>query len=170
MKYPIGEFSPPAQITPAHIQNWISEIEALPEQITLAVQGLDDEALERTYRPGGWTIRQVVHHLPDSHMNSYVRFKWTLTEDAPTIKPYYEDRWANQPDYQANIAVSLNLLHALHERWAVLLHSLTEADLERVFVHPEDGKHYVLKEVIGLYAWHGKHHLAHIEIAKGRVG
>ena len=166
MRYPIGEFTPPTVITAAQIQIWIQEIEALPEQITLAVAGLDDQALERTYRPGSWTIRQVVHHLPDSHMNSYIRFKWTLTEEASLIKPYFEDRWANLPDYQASIDVSLNLLHALHERWAVLLHSLSEADLSKAFTHPEDGKTYPLNEVIGLYAWHGKHHLAHIELAK----
>lgn len=164
LKYPIGKFSKPESIDQSTIDQWINEIELLPSQIRNAVSGLSDEELNTPYRPGGWTIRQVVHHLPDSHMNSYIRFRWTLTEDTPLIKAYFEDRWAELPDAkEGDIEPSLLLLEALHGRWVKLLRSLSPEDLGKSFIHPETKKSVRLDVNIGLYAWHGLHHLAHIE-------
>ena len=123
--------------------------------------------LDTRYRPGGWTARQVVHHLADSHINSYVRFKWALTEDEPVIKAYHEERWAELVDYRATpIVTSLDLLDALHERWSSLLKNLDSDQLDRTFIHPESGR-TPLRVNIGIYAWHGRHHLAHIELVRG---
>jgi len=164
LKYPIGKFQKPDRITLETIGRWIDEIEHLPTQLRILVQELDEKTLNTTYRPGGWTIRQVIHHLPDSHMNSYIRFRWALTEDKPTIKAYYEDRWAELPDAKsANIEISLILLEAIHIRWSLLLRSLELEELHRSFIHPETKKKVRLDENIGIYAWHGKHHLAHIK-------
>lgn len=169
-RYPIGRFEAPARITPAHLGAWIADVEALPGQMRAAVAGLSDAQLDTPYRPGGWTLRQVVHHVPDSHLNCYVRFKWALTEAEPTIKPYDEGAWAELPDVAGTpVAVSLALLGAVHARWAVLLRSLTEADWGRRFVHPESGP-TTLAEAVGSYAWHGRHHLAHIETTVEREG
>ena len=163
LKYPIGKFSKPTSITMETIGSWIDEIEHLPQQIRDVVVGLHDKQLDTPYRPGGWTIRQVIHHLPDSHMNSYIRFRWTLTEEKPTIKAYHEDRWAELQDAKyANIEISLILLEALHIRWVLLLRSLTLEQMHRTFIHPDTGKERSLDELVGVYAWHGKHHLAHI--------
>lgn len=163
LKYPIGKFQRPKRITLETLGRWIDEIEHLPHQIRVAVQGLNENQLNTPYRPGGWTIRQVIHHLPDSHINSYVRFRWALTEDKPTIKAYYEDRWAELSDAKnANIEISLILLEALHIRWSLLLRSLNLEQLQKTFVHPESKAKIRLDENIGIYAWHGKHHLAHI--------
>ena len=168
LKYPIGKFQKPENITRPIIQNWIAEIEALPSQINALVAGLSTEQLKLTYRTGGWTIRQVVHHIFDSHINSYIRFKWTLTEDQPTIKAYFEDRWAELEDSKdAPVGLSLQLLEGLHQRWAILMKSLTDEQLKRSFFHPESKRLFQLDEMIGLYAWHGKHHLAHIRLALG---
>lgn len=135
-----------------------------------AVAGLNDEQLDTPYRPGGWTVRQVVHHVPESHLNSYVRFKLAITEDEPTIKPYFEDRWAELDDArQAPIALSLDLLEALHGRWIWFLRSLKQADFQRTFRHPELGIVSVDKN-IALYAWHGEHHVAHITSMRKRMG
>jgi hypothetical protein len=164
LKYPIGKFDRPQRITLETINRWIDEIEHLPLKLRKAVEGLTEKELDSPYRPGGWTIRQVIHHLPDSHMNSYIRFRWALTEDKPTIKAYHEDRWAELKDARtANIEISLILLEALHMRWGILLRSLSLEDLNKSFIHPESGKTIKLDENIGIYAWHGKHHLAHIE-------
>ncbi|MDE2757981.1 MAG: bacillithiol transferase BstA [Acidobacteriota bacterium] len=165
LRYPIGRFEPPTRIDKDQIEKWINEIEALPDDLRRAVKGLTDTQLDTPYRPGGWTIRQVIHHLPDSHMNSFIRFKWTLTEDRPEIKAYFEDRWAELPDYAvAPVSASLDLLEALHRRWVALLRSLTRRDLDRIFIHPDSGPAN-LAETIGSYAWHGRHHLAHIREA-----
>lgn len=165
LRYPIGRFAPPSHIDADQVERWISEIEALPADLRRAVKGLTAGQLDTPYRPGGWTIRQVIHHLPDSHMNSFIRFKWALTEEKPEIKAYCEDRWAELPDYSATpVSVSLDLLEALHRRWVTLLRSLTRQDLERTFIHPESGPAN-LAETIGSYAWHGRHHLAHIREA-----
>ena len=170
LRYPIGHFEPPSRIDQDQIERWIGEIEALPADLRRAVKGLTDSQLDTPYRPGGWTIRQVIHHLPDSHMNSFMRFKWALTEDRPEIKPYFEDRWAELPDYSMTpVAASLDLLDGLHRRWVALLRSLTRQDLERTFIHPESGL-VNLPETIGSYAWHGRHHLAHIREAIRREG
>lgn len=163
LKYPIGKFAKPERITMETIGRWIDDIEHLPHLIRVAVQGISNEQLDTPYRPGGWTIRQVVHHLPDSHMNSYIRFRLALTEEKPTIKPYHEEGWAELPDAKdGKIEISLILLEALHIRWALLLRSLTQAQLHRSYVHPETKRELRLDETIGIYAWHGKHHLAHI--------
>lgn len=170
LRYPIGRFEPPSRIDEDQIERWISDIEALPADLSRTVEGLTDTQLDTPYRPGGWTIRQVVHHLPDSHMNSFIRFKWALTEDRPEIKAYFEDRWAELPDYSvAPVSASLDLLEALHRRWVALLRSLTRQDLDRTFIHPESGPAN-LAETIGSYAWHGRHHLAHIRELIRREG
>ncbi len=128
-----------------------------------AVEPLNEDQLNTPYRPDGWTVKQVVHHVVDSHMNSYIRFKWALTEDNPTIKAYFEERWAELPDSaETPVAISLNMLEALHYRFVILLKSLTAEDWDRTFVHPEHNQSFTLKMTVALYAWHSKHHLAHI--------
>ena len=170
LRFPIGRFNKPEFISDQQIAAWISDLEALPQDLRRAVQPLSDEQLDTPYRHGGWTVRQVVHHLPDSHFNSFLRFKWTLTEDRPTIKDYREDRFANLADYRDTpVETSLDLLAALHTRWTTLLRSLDATQLERQFVHPESGATR-LKVNIGIYAWHGRHHLAHIESLAKREG
>jgi len=169
LKYPVGRYSAPGKITPAIIGQWIDSIAAQPARFRELLQGLTEEEMNLTYRPEGWTIRQVIHHVVDSHLNSYIRFKWTLTEEHPTIKAYYEDRWAQLEDtFQTPVEVSLKLLEALHQRWTILLKSMDTDQLKRTFVHPESGKTIRLDELISLYAWHGDHHIAHIELALGR--
>jgi hypothetical protein len=161
-RYPIGKFEMPKEITPALRQSAIGEIAETPAKIRIAVRGLTDAQLETPYRDGGWTVRQVVHHVPDSHMNAYIRLRFALTETAPTIKPYEEGAWANLEDAKnAPVDVSLNLLDALHERWVRLLRSLKPEDYARTLVHPEHGVRTV-DWVLFLYAWHGRHHTAHI--------
>ena len=162
LRYPIGPFVLPANVTKADRDGYIAVLEAAPDKLRAAVSGLDKMQLDTPYRDGGWTVRQVVHHLPDSHLNSYMRFKWALTEDKPTIKTYFEERWAELPDTRETpVAVSLDLLAALHKRWVILLRAMTEADFTRTFVHPENGAR-TLAESLALYAWHGKHHTAQI--------
>jgi len=170
LKYPIGKYEKPKRITLETIGRWIDQIEHLPNKLRRVVETLSNEELDMTYRPGGWSIRQVVHHLPDSHINSYIRFRWTLTEEKPTIKAYFEQRWAELPDAkEGNIEISLILLEALHIRWCLLLRSLELEDLNKSFLHPETGKEIRLDENIGLYAWHGNHHLAQIEQFKSTL-
>ncbi len=170
LRYPVGRYTVPDVITPDTIRQWIDTIEALPAKLRAAVEPLTDEQLNTTYRPDGWTLRQVVHHVVDSHVNSFVRFKWALTEDKPTIKAYNEKRWAELADYeQTPIAISLNLLDYLHQRWVILLRSLSDDDLETEFVHPDSGPSN-LKKLVGLYAWHSEHHLAHITTTVVREG
>ncbi|UTR13127.1 bacillithiol transferase BstA [Salipaludibacillus sp. LMS25] len=168
LRYPIGQFEENSY-TLEQVNRWIEEIAHLPEQLKTAVRGLNDHQLDTPYRHGGWTVRQVVHHLPDSHMNAYIRFKWALTEDQPTIKPYMEAKWAELPDASMPIDVSLALLDALHNRWATFLTSLEPTDLEKTFSHPEAGT-VKLGVNIGIYAWHGRHHLAHITSLRERMG
>ncbi|MFK7906862.1 MAG: YfiT family bacillithiol transferase [Chitinophagales bacterium] len=170
LKYPIGRFKVPRKITSAFIETAINEIEMLPQQIQAAVAGLSESQLNTPYREGGWNLRQVVHHLADSHINSYVRFKWALTEDMPIIKAYDENTWANLADYEAPVEVSLALLTAMHQRWVILLKSLSPEQLKLKFIHPESKSKIPLNVNIVLYAWHGKHHLAHIERLKERMG
>ena len=171
LRYPIGRFQAPAHIDEGQIQAWIRDIEALPGDLQRQVEWLSESQLNTQYRPEGWTIRQVVHHIPDSHMNSFIRFKWALTEDCPEIKAYFEERWAELGDYSSvPVAVSLALLESLHQRWAGLLRSLGPEDLKREFVHPETGSAANLAETIGAYVWHGRHHLAHIEKTIHREG
>ncbi|MEM1122288.1 MAG: YfiT family bacillithiol transferase, partial [Bacteroidota bacterium] len=156
LRYPIGTYKQPLVIKADKIEQWIAEIAVQPAKYRTLIDNLSEEALNLTYRPGGWTIRQVIHHVVDSHMNSFIRFKWALTEDNPTIKAYHEDRWATLEDYdQTPVVVSLKLLEALHQRWVILLKSLTPAQLKRTFVHPESGATIPLDALIGMYAWHG---------------
>ncbi|MCU9614899.1 bacillithiol transferase BstA [Caldibacillus lycopersici] len=169
LKYPIGKFDFEGEITPIIVNEWIDEIEALPAFVRKAVQKLKAEQLDTPYREGGWTVRQVVHHLADSHMNSLFRFKLALTEENPIIRPYEQAKWAELSDSKMPIDVSLTLLEALHERWVHLLRTLTPADLEKTFIHPESGE-ISLGSNIGRYAWHGNHHLAHITSLCERMG
>ncbi len=163
LKYPIGKFIP-VTIDEKSISTWISDIRRFPESIDNLVRNLSTEELNLNYRPNGWTIKQVVHHCADSHMNAYIRFKLALTEDAPVIKPYLEDRWANLADgIDNNIFDSLSLLKSLHIKWAKLLQQLTPEDLKRVYIHPDHANPFSLALAISLYAWHCNHHLAHIE-------
>lgn len=171
LSYPIGPFTEPENITSEMIGEWIDDIAVLPTQMKAAVEGLSQEQLATTYRPEGWTIKQVINHVPDSHISSYMRFHWTLTESNPTIKAYNEKAWATLSYHdEMPITVSLELLAAVHERWVHLLRSLSETDLEKTYVHPENGKTLKLKTTIGSYAWHGKHHLTHILNLKKRMG
>ena len=171
LRYPVGHFQKPTTFTAEIVENWINDIEILPSKLKAAVENLSEDQLNTPYRPGGWTVKQVVHHVVDSHINSYVRFKWTLTEDKPMIKAYNESDWAELSDYSDTpISVSLHLLDYLHQRWVILLKKLTPADLEQLFIHPESGDEVRLDENIGIYAWHGKHHLAHITRLAERMG
>ncbi len=169
-RYPIGQFKHEGPVTDEDLERWIRQIEALPGQMRQAVTGLTDEQLDTPYRPGGWTLRQVVHHVPDSHLNCYIRFKWALTEPEPTIKPYEEQLWAELADYRVvPIATSLDFLELLHIKWVFLLRALSREQLSRRFVHPESGSNELAWHV-GSYAWHGRHHLAHITSTVERQG
>ncbi|WP_405207722.1 YfiT family bacillithiol transferase [Aquimarina sp. LLG6339-5] len=168
LQYPIGKFKCPNTITKERITTWIKDIEELPKKIEKLVSGFSEAQLETPYRPDGWTARQVVHHIHDSHHNGYIRFKWALTEEQPVIKAYYEDRWAELFDTKsAPIHLSLNLIKALHAKWVYFLKGLSDEDLEKVFIHPEGDVAISLAEDIGIYAWHGNHHLAHLQIVAG---
>lgn len=169
-RYPIGTFDKNIDVTKEMRNEFINTIESLPSQLRKEVENLSQQQLDTHYRDGGWTIRQVVHHLPDSHLNSYVRFKLALTEDNPAIKTYEEHLWAELPDtFKTTIDISLNLLESLHVRWAILLRSLTDEQFEKTFQHPERGK-VNLNTSLAMYAWHSKHHLAHITELKKEMG
>lgn len=169
LRFPIGNFIAPAAYTSEYLANCIGEIESFPERLKKEVERLNDDQLDTPYRPGGWTIRQVIHHCADSHMNCLIRMKWALTEDRPTIKFYYEDRWTDMQDEKnMPIAASMLLLEGLHQRMTYLMKSLSEEELQRSLIHPEHGKEFRLEEIIGIYAWHGNHHLAHITQLKKR--
>ena len=170
-RYPIGPFVVPASLTPAERADAIEQIAWAPPALRRAVQGLDDARLATPYRDGGWTVRQVFHHVPDSHINAYVRFKLALTEECPTIKPYEQQRWAELGDVAAvPVDVSLTLLTALHARWVALLRGMSDADFARRFVHPEMGRTLTLDQTLAHYAWHGRHHTAHITALRERMG
>lgn len=170
LKFPIGKFSHPGMYSVSLLNSFINDIAVFPQQLKHEVTHLSDEQLDTAYRPDGWSIRQVVHHCADSHINSYTRFKLTLTETTPVIKPYWEDRWAELNDSRSMpISPSIQLLEGLHTRWTVLLRSLSAEDYERSFIHPEHGKEISLWENVATYSWHGKHHLAHITHLKQRL-
>ena len=170
LRYPVGPFEFAGSLSRGQRETLIDQIAATPEKMRTAVAGLSHEQLNTPYRPAGWTVRQVVHHVPESHMNSYVRFKLALTEEEPTIKPYFEDRWAQLEDAnQAPVGLSLDLLDALHGRWVWFLRSLKDADFQRTFRHPELGI-VSLDRNIALYAWHGRHHVAHVTSLRERMG
>jgi uncharacterized damage-inducible protein DinB len=169
-RYPIGRFVPDATPTPATRAAHIDAIDRLPARMRRAIAGLTAQQLNTPYREGGWAVRQVVHHVPDSHLNAYVRFKLAVTEENPTIKAYDETAWAGLKDSELTpIEVSLMLLESLHARWVVLLRSLKAEDFRRKWVHPESGAHDV-DWLLGLYSWHGTHHVAHITSLRERMG
>lgn len=170
LRYPIGPFRPPANPTPQSRAQLIDAVARTPAQLRAAVAGLDEDQLDTPYRPGGWTLRQVVHHMPDSHINAYVRLKLALTEDAPVIKPYDEAAWAQLVDTsRVPVEVSLTLLESLHERWVVLWRAMKETDFAREYVHPETGRR-PLDFLLAIYGWHGPHHVAHITATRERHG
>jgi uncharacterized damage-inducible protein DinB len=170
LRYPIGKFSYDGHLTEDQKRAFLDDVAETPKNLRAAVQGLSAAQLDTPYRPGGWSVRQVVHHVPDSHLNSYVRFKLALTEDEPTIKPYAEDRWAELADTKATpVEVSLTLLDSLHDRWVRLLQSLTPKEWKRTFRHPDLGA-MTLEKTLALYAWHGRHHVAHITALRKKNG
>ena len=169
-RYPIGKFEPKERYTPQEIEQNIERISALPSKLEAAVKGLTPAQLDTPYREGGWTVRQVVHHVPDSHMNAYVRIKWTLTEASPLIKAYDEKAWAETPETKAAPELSLALLKALHAKWVALLRGLAPNDLRKDFTHPETKQLVRIERLIALYAWHGEHHLAHITSLREKMG
>jgi hypothetical protein len=171
LRYPIGKFIAPELYSGNYLAEKIAEIASFPERLKKEVIYLIEEQLDTPYRQDGWTIRQVIHHCADSHINCFIRIKWALTEDKPTIKFYHEDRWAEMHDnLTMPIQPTLSFLEGLHYRLAYLIKSLNEEDLEKIFIHPEYNSEFKIKEIIGLYAWHGNHHLAHITEFKKKKG
>jgi hypothetical protein len=170
LRYPIGEFVFPEQFDRDDRARAIDRIDGLPTLLRTAVRGLDDRQLDTPYREGGWTVRQVVHHVPDSHLNAYVRSKLALTEDHPTIRPFFVARWAELPDSAGPIGGSLDLLEHLHRRWVGLLRALPDSSFARTFLHPEGNRLFTLDRLVATYAWHGEHHLAHITSLRARSG
>ena len=171
LKYPIGKAEIPEKISSKQIMEWITILENFPQQLTNLVINLTNEQLDTPYRPEGWTIRQVIHHLADSHHNSYTRFKWTLTEDKPVIKAYHEGLWAELHDsMSAPILLSLNSLTALHAKWTYFLKGLSPQELKQTFIHPDGNEEVSIAENIGIYAWHSVHHFAHIHNLKKKMG
>jgi uncharacterized damage-inducible protein DinB len=170
LRYPIGKFVP-APFNEQLLKQWIIDIQYLPQHLENAVVNLDEVQLHTPYRDEGWTLHQVVHHVADSHMNAFIRFKLGLTENHPTIKPYVEYLWANLADVKkVPVNVSITLLHAVHIRWLALLNSLSEKDFSKTVFHPEHNKEMSLWYLLGLYAWHGRHHTAHITSLRERMG
>ncbi|HET7712245.1 MAG TPA: bacillithiol transferase BstA [Thermoanaerobaculia bacterium] len=170
LRYPVGPFQPVNALSPGERRQRIEEIAAAPARMREAVTGLSDEQLDTPYRDGGWTVRQVAHHLPDSHLNAYIRLKLALTESEPTIKPYDEAAWAQLPDsVQTPVETSLTLLESLHQRWVILLRSLRDEDFARTFRHPEHGV-VTLDWLLAMYGWHSRHHVAHITSLRERRG
>ena len=169
LSFPIGKFDFSQTVTAEMRPAWIEEIRRTPDAVRQAVAGLGDAQLDTVYRPGGWTVRQVVHHVPESHINAYVRCKLALTEDVPTVKPYDQTRWSETPDAKAPIEVSLDLLDALHRKWMLVLRGLGPEQFGRELNHPENGI-MTLDSVVAMYAWHGRHHTAHIMTLRERMG
>lgn len=169
-RYPIGKFSFQGALSETLRKQFLDDVEQTPAQLRAAVEGLSDPQLDTPYRDGGWTVRQVVHHVPDSHMNSDVRFKLALTEDDPTIRPYLEDRWAELPEARtAPIELSLALLDSVHRRWNLVLRGIQTEQWKRTFRHPELGP-MTLEKSLALFAWHGRHHVAHVRVLRERMG
>ena len=169
LRYPVGEFEKPSEVSAEKRAEFIQAIRDLPQKLAEAVAGLTDEQLDTPYRPEGWTVRQTVHHVADSHINSLTRFKLALTEDKPTIRPYFEDRWAKLADSFLPVDVWLRIIEGLHERWVVLLESLTDEDFRRPLIHPDSGD-WTIDQFLALYEWHGRHHTAHITSLRERNG
>jgi uncharacterized damage-inducible protein DinB len=169
LRYPIGQFDKNIEITPEKRAEFIQTIAELPDKIKEAVEGLTDEQLDTRYRPEGWTVRQTVHHVADSHIKSICRFKLAMTEENPLIRAYFEDLWAELADSRLPIDISLNILEGIHARWTVLLKSLTDEDFKRPLRHPESGE-WTVEQFLALYAWHSLHHTAHITSLRKRSG
>jgi hypothetical protein len=171
LRYPIGTFQKNIEVTPEILQGWIDDIEVLPELLRKSVEGLTEEQLLLPYRPGGWTVRQTINHVADSHANALIRFKLALTENNPTIKPYEEQLWAELEDGKnAPIEWSLTMIDMLHKRWVMLLKSMISEQFDMTFMHPETKHINSLRTVTGMYSWHGKHHTAHITELRKRMG
>ena len=170
LKYPIGEFEMPKTYSKSDIKNWINTIKEFPNKIKNITNSLTETELNYRYRPDGWSIKQVIHHCADSHMNSIIRFKLALTEDCPTIRPYFEDRFAKLPDYETSIESAIKILEGIHYKLGVLFDNFTEIEFQKEFKHPEHGKVFTLVENIAIYAWHSNHHFAHIEQALNHKG
>jgi hypothetical protein len=171
LRYPVGKFKWPQSYTKLELEHWINEIETLPHHLHKAIRALDDEKLDTPYRPDGWTVRQVVHHVADSHTNAFMRFKLALTEDNPTIKPYNQTLWAELPDSKnVDVSVSMHLLENLHKRFDFLMRSMTSEQWDRTFFHPEHNRNIPLWQIAALYDWHGKHHVAHITTLRHSKG
>jgi hypothetical protein len=168
LRYPTGKFSPKDSYSPDEIKANIQRIELLPAKLESLVQNLSAKQLDTPYRDGGWTARQVIHHLSDSHLNAYIRFKWTLTEDTPVIKAYDEKNWAETPEVKLDPFISIQLLKALHIKLVALLKLIPQSDMKKQFLHPETNKHVSLERMIATYAWHGEHHLGHLTIIAGK--
>ncbi len=168
-RYPIGKYEP--QPFSENLKDeWLADIKFLPQALENAIHNLDEHQLQTPYREGGWTVHQLVHHIADSHMNAYIRFKLGYTENNPTIRPYDEKSWANTADVQnLPVNISITLLFALHQRWYEFLNSFTESDWKKTVFHPEYQKEFTLWQFMGLYAWHGKHHVAHINSLKVKM-
>lgn len=169
LRFPIGKYEKVSEPNHEQLNRFIAEIAALPSLINEAVADLENDQIDTPYRPDGWTIRQVVHHVPESHMNAFIRFKWALTEENPTIKPYFEERWSELEDSKLPLDHSLDLIGSLHQRWVDLLETMSDIEFARTLNHPESGQ-WKLSEMTGLYAWHGKHHAAHITKLRERNG
>jgi hypothetical protein len=167
LRYPVGKFIAPSEFSQKDIDKWIYEIQELPSQCQNELSDFTEVMLNESYRPHGWTARQVIHHIVDSHMNAYIRFKLALTEDLPAIRPYKEDRWAELSDSRNSPPeISLSLLHALHRRWIIVIKNMKTDEFDRKYFHPESKKEFTLKTALALYAWHSRHHLEHIRIVK----
>jgi len=164
LRFPIGKFSPKESYSTDELNACIDRIETLPARVEALASKLSSKQLDTCYRDGGWSARQVIHHISDSHMNAYIRFKWTLTEPTPTIKAYNEKDWAETPEVKLDPVISVGLLKALHVKLVALLRNIPASDLNKQFLHPETGKHVSLERMIALYAWHGDHHLGHLQI------
>lgn len=164
MQYPIGKFDRSVPVTDAQIPELIDQVRNLPHRLANVLNRATSESMKGTYREGGWTGLQVIHHLADSHMNAYIRFKLALTEDNPTIKPYLQDAWVNTADASLDAEVSLNLLRAVHAKWAAILDGMTSDQFDRTFHHPEQKRDTSLRTTLAMYAWHGNHHLEHLRI------
>jgi hypothetical protein len=167
LQYPVGRFVLPQSLTSEDIQEGMNYLEYFPTLLSGLVKGLSNEELEKTYRPGGWTIRQVVHHCADSHMHAFIRFKLALTEDQPVIKPYEESLWAEQTDYLLHPSVSLIVLEQIHLRWVTIMKAMTDDDWQKSFIHPQYNRVQTLAQTLALYHWHGRHHAGHVRIARG---
>lgn len=171
LRFPIGRYVPPATVSDADRRRFLDEMAGAPSALRDAVRGLDDRQLDTPYRPGGWTVRQLVHHLPDSHLNGYVRTKLAVTEDEPTIKPYLEARWAELPEARTGpVEMSLAMLDSVQLRWVTAMRALDPSLFARRYFHPEHERQFTVDQTLALYAWHGRHHVAHVTALRDREG